>query len=445
MTKSDLREKWSKYCDTDALVDKMMDLLSRYGHDNSEHGICVLLDTYFTEKEPLIKLIASSKNYIGDMRISTLQLFDRAIDSDDVYRAVTNFMNDINYKNFYKTTDGKGKTFFDYFVTGKTSYSLDTLPSAEEQKAMKEAVRKFDYNNFATRESVNKATDFCSYIDHFKYVNYSKMQNDFEYTAGRNGEKKLVIKAGTKTSRAFNQVCRHYGVDKFNPETVVTTKDGEQIEKTVYPYDKIFAAYADIVSELQRKLNFVISVNPLDYLTMSFGVNWRSCHHISGGGWKGGCLSYMLDNTSIITYVITDLNEPIHENPKIYRQMFHYDNGLFMQNRLYPQGNDGATNLYTKFRGFVVDEFNAILNENGEWSSEVGSDACRAHTESLGVHYRDYTGNSECSIFYPKSHYDKIREKIMKVGHDGVCVRCGGKLTSGSRLCHDRLRDCVFE
>ena len=353
MTKSDLREKWSKYCDTDSLVDNMVALFNKYGHDNSEHGVCVLLNTYFTEKEPLIKLISSSKNYIGDLRISTVHLFDRAIDADDVYHAVANFMRGVRTANFYKMADDKGKTFFDYFTTGKTSYTIDTLPSAEEQSAMKEIIRKFDYNNFATKQSVNKAGDFFNYIGIFKNINYSKVQNDFKYTAGRNGEKRLVIKAGTKTSRAFNQVCRHYGVDKFDPETVVVTKDGAQVEKTIYPYDKAFAAYADIVSELQRKLNFVISVNPLDYLTMSFGVNWKSCHNISGGAWKGGCLSYMLDGTSIITYVITDLNEPIHENPKIYRQMFHYDNGLFMQNRLYPQGNDGATNLYEKFRNFV--------------------------------------------------------------------------------------------
>lgn len=445
MTKSDLREKWSKYCDTDALVDNMMSLLNTYGHDNSEHGICVLLNTYFTEKEALIKLISSSKNYIGDLRISTTQLFDRVIDGDDVYNAVANFMRSVKAKNFYKMTDEKGKTFFDHFTTGRTSYTIDTLPSAEEQNAMKEIVRKFDYNTFATKQSTALACDFFNYIDAFKHINYSKVQNDFEYTAGRDGEKKLVIKAGTKTSRAFNQVCHHYGVDKFDPETAVVTKNGEKVEKTVYPYDKMFAAYADIVSDLQRKLNFVISVNPLDYLTMSFGVNWRSCHNISGGGWKGGCISYMLDGTSIITYVIPDLNGNIHETPKIYRQMFHYDNGLFMQNRLYPQGNDGATNLYEKFRGFVVDEFNAILSENGEWSAEIGVDACVKHTESLGVHYRDYTGNGQCSIFYPSSHYDKIREKIMKVGHDGVCIRCGGKFSAGSRLCHDRISDCVFE
>ena len=66
MAKHDLSEKWSKYCNTDKLVDDIMELLRENGHRCSEHGVCVLLDTYFTNKEPLIKLFMTSKHYIGD-------------------------------------------------------------------------------------------------------------------------------------------------------------------------------------------------------------------------------------------------------------------------------------------------------------------------------------------------------------------------------------------
>ena len=36
------------------------------------------------------------------------------------------------------------------------------------------------------------------------------------------------------------------------------------------------------------------------------------------------------------------------EDGKIYRNMFHYNNGFLVQGRIYPQGNDGATDLYKK-------------------------------------------------------------------------------------------------
>ena len=69
MNKAYLKQKWSKYCDTDKLVDDMMETLTKYRHRNSEHGVCVVLDTYFTNKEPLINMFMNSNHYVGDMRI----------------------------------------------------------------------------------------------------------------------------------------------------------------------------------------------------------------------------------------------------------------------------------------------------------------------------------------------------------------------------------------
>ena len=279
-------------------------------------------------------------------------------------------------------------------------------------------------------------------MEAFKYINHSKLQKDLFFS---DVKEVPVLKAGTKTSRAFNKVCHIYGVDKLNPQTVqVTTEDGQTVEKTVYPYDKLFAAYADVVSELERNMYFIISLNPLDYLTMSMGVNWHSCHSIAHGGWKGGCLSYMLDTTSIITYVLTDLEDSLHEVPKVYRQMFHYDNGLFMQNRLYPQGNDGAVNLYDKFRNIVIEEFHDLLNDGEEWEVEIGPDKCKAHTYSTGVHYVDYNSRGDCSIFYAKKNSDKIRNHIMTVGHDGICTRCGVRHSNSSYLYHTRRNECII-
>ena len=442
MKKNDLREKWSKYCNTDKLVDETMQLLSHYGHENSEHGVCSLLDAYFTEKEPLIQLFVTSKNYIGDMRIATRREFDRQIDPQEVYSCVAKFCNAFDFKKLLKFSDNEGKTMFDHLLTGRTAYTLSNLPTEKERNEKAKKVSQFDHSNGATIESSHRINEFYDYMNAFEYINYSKLQNDLQCGSSKNAP---LLKAGTKTSRAFNRVCHYYGVDKLDPKTVVTEENGVMVEKVVYPYNQYFAAYADLVSELVRKMYFIISLNPLDYLTMSVGVNWRSCHHIDGGGWKGGCLSYMLDGTSMITYVVEDLCEPIHENAKLYRQMFHYDNNLFVQNRLYPQGNDGATNLYDKFRGYVIDEFTDILNEKSGWTAHSGAKECSNHISSKGTHYKDYTGNNSCSIFYPKQSENKILSHVMTIGHGGICVKCGKSFTDSSRLSHRRNdRECVM-
>ena len=424
MNKTELREKWSKYCDTDKLVDDVRSLLSYHKHRNTENGVCVLLDTYFEQKEPLIKLFATSKNYIGNMRIAMEKGFERQPDTNELNAFFRNVHTNFQTDKIFKHEDSEGKTIFDYLLTGKTIFDIDQLPEASEQKAKKANVSKFNYENFATKESNEKYKQFNKYMLFFNREASSTIRSDF--AIGEAVYKKEIpqLKAGTKTSRAFNKVCAYYGVDKF---------DG---------YNKAFAQYADLVSGLVRKMQFVISLNPLDYLTMSNGVSWVSCHNIEYGGCMGGTLSYMLDTTSIITFVVTEIDGDIHNIPKVYRQMYHYENNLFVQNRLYPQGNDGATNLYDKFRKIVIDEFSELLGTS-DWVYQVGSSACLSHINSVGAHYPDYRHNRNVSIFYPRNNEPSIRNHKMTIGHEGICVNCGKEYTYSSALAHTNRSDCT--
>ena len=426
MNKADLKAKWSKYCDTDKLVNNTMKLLKDYGHKYTEHGVCVLLDKYFAQKEPLIKLFATSKNYIGDMRIVVTKDFDRNINGDEIYYFFRSFHSNIDTNQMLKNTDANGKVMMDYLFAGKHVFNLDNLPSAEMKEEQLAKLRQFDYRWGDMAANRVAFLEFSNYVNYFAGVYYSTLQKD--YTADKNKKEIPLLKCGTKTSRAFNKVCNYYGVDQFKQ------------------YNKLFAQYADLVSDLSRKMRFVISLNPLDYLTMSHGVSWQSCHNIRNGGWKGGTLSYMLDTTSIITFVIDNTEGPIHTIPKYYRQMYHYENSLFIQNRLYPQGNDGATNLYEKFRGFIIEEFADLLHIDGDWATNIGPGYCTQHIiESKGKHYRDYNHNSSCSIFYPKAKANTALGHKMTIGHEGICVNCGAEHSVSGRLNHQYSSDCNFK
>lgn len=426
MNKADLNRKWSKYCDTDKLVDDTMALLTKYRHRNSEHGVCVMLDTYFTNKEPLIKLISNSKNYLGDMRIAVQKEFDRQLSNSDIYNFIREFENHLSSCALLKKKDDDNKSLWDYFNTGADSFNLDSLPSAETQDVRLSKMRQFDYARLVTAGSWQRYNEYNQYLQHFRGIYHSTIPRNYQYGDGPE------LKMGTKTSRAFNHVCNHYGIDKMNPETVTTVRNGKTIERTVYPYDKLFAQFADLVSDIKRKLYFVISLNPLDYLTMSVGVNWRSCHHIQDGGWKGGCMSYMLDESSMITFVINTLEGNIHETPKYYRQMYHYQHNLFVQNRLYPQGNDGATDLYAKFRGYVIDEFSELLGLDNNWVWQAGTGN---YVNSYGTHYRDYGNNRKCGIFVHKSKIEDINRRVT-IGHNGICTYCGREYTDSYSFAH---------
>lgn len=437
MNKQELSAKWSKYCNTDKLVDDMMALLTENRHRNTEHGVCTVLDTYFTNKEPLIKMFMTSKNYIGDMRISVEKEFIRDLDARKIRMFIDNIGPNLHIAEMLCKQDKEGKTLFDHLATGRKVLDITELPNATQQKAKLAEMSKWNYQTEVTKESHDNYDQFFGYMSSFRNMCVPILTRDITLNVKAEVP---VLKQGTKTSRAFNKVCAYYGVDKLHPETKVVNG----VEKTVYPYDKVFAEYADLVNVLTRKLPFIISLNPLDYLTMSNGVNWVSCHNIRSGSCMGGTMSYMLDKVSIITFVVEKIEDDIHKIPKVYRQMYHYEKNLFIQNRLYPQGNDGATNLYDTFQKYVIEEFDNLLGAGGEWETLIGPHHCKEHAKNAAgsQHYPDHTYNRNAAVFYPTNNKPSIQNHIMTIGHMGICVNCGKEYNDHGRLTHYLLSKC---
>ena len=144
----------------------------------------------------------------------------------------------------------------------------------------------------------------------------------------------------------------------------------------------------------------------------------------------------MLDKSSIITFVV-DKGGDVQECGKIYRNMFHYQNHTMIQGRIYPQGNDGATDLYAKFRGFMQEEMAKMLGlAENKWTIKKGTNECNEWTDSYGVHYRDYLYNDDCNVCYPSEH--KEDHGCVNIGANGICAKCGESITSSDRIVHSR-------
>lgn len=412
MNKNDIKTKWGQYVNTDQLVDDMMALLTKYGHRNTEHGVCCVLEKFFTNKEPLIKLLQKSDNYVGDLRIVLDAQIERHANDREIRNWMLQFPAKVEAsKCIKKKTDANGKTLIDYYKIGKKKVTIAEFDNMEFQAYLstrQAGLSGFTYDGF-TVASDTEYQNFMNVINTFRYITSSTISDEHSESL-----KDYDIPKGIKTSRAFNKICHKFEVDKAPL------------------YNKEFARYADMVSGLKRDIKFFISVNPLDYLTMSFGVNWSSCHTIDkknirniagaySGGYCGGTMSYMLDETSIITYVHDTMPEN-HETGKVYRNMFHFGgDGVLLQNRVYPQGNDGCTDLYKEFRSIVQQEFAHILGlENNKWTKR---DSVK-NVSSLGVHYKDYEYNNDCTVSYPTER-PQCKQQGMTVGSYRVCLYCG--------------------
>lgn len=426
-TKEALKETWGQYCDTGKLVDNVMTLLTKYGHRNSEYGVCKMLNEYFINKKDLIELFQKSEHYIGDMRIMIDIELERENSARDIRNFCDGFPNDVKAKDILlKFKDENGKKFEDYLRTGVKSITAKDLMKSEAVTSLKRATEQ--QNTFAsdgaTKASHNVYNDFSSAIHDFRIISTSTISHE----NAEHMNEKYKVREGMKTSRAFNRVCAFYGIDKAKK------------------YNKLFAEYADMVSGLKRKLKFFISVNPIDYLTMSFGVNWASCHTIDkenrrnmdnsySGMYCGGTLSYMLDETSIITFVHNHVPTDFANEGKIYRCMFHYGKNILVQGRVYPQGNDGRTDLYKVFRNYVQDELTPIIGLTDTiWRKKEDGDVC-SNVDSYGCHYRDYTNFHNCNVSYPRERSES-RDNVIKIGASGICPYCGGSITENGRISH---------
>ena len=102
---------------------------------------------------------------------------------------------------------------------------------------------------------------------------------------------------GQKANRVVNKIMKYLGYDK-HPD-----------------YNKEYAKYADSMSPMTIKRHTILSLNPIDYLKMSFGNSWASCHTIDQknkrdmpnsyqGAYCSGTISYMLDGTSMVFYTV---------------------------------------------------------------------------------------------------------------------------------------------
>ena len=443
---SELKDKWA-FCYTEeqlrSLIDEMYETLKYYRHNPTKYGVMCILDTFINNKSSHIELLMKHPNYNGNLQVVIPMGFDRENSADEIYEFISNYSKNVNANKYIlKKTDSNGKTMQDFvvenLVTKKNTIKISELTEIKRNTQVSVS-DVFDYDGH-TKESKIKYNEFVDCLD--KFFKYNKLSNlDDGYASEMNNYfPTLKFAKGMKTSRAFNRIGVHYGLDK-SPT-----------------YEKQKAIYGDLINELKRTLNYVISVNPLDYLKMSFGNNWASCHTIDktnlrrtggdhySGAYCGGTLSYMLDKVSIVNYVvpiatengITSTARPDRWD-KIYRNMFHLQGKQMIQGRVYPQDKDGNTDLYKVMRFamqkalcemFGIDYVDSNQG-NDTWVMKGKTDNNSVWYNSYGAHYKDYSRYSGCNLSYVRGCESTLP---IIIGHTGIDVYSGGTHTNSETL-----------
>jgi hypothetical protein len=248
---------------------------------------------------------------------------------------------------------------------------------------------------------------------------------------------------GQKVSRIINKIGKSLECDKIKDIKPIW-QNGEQREKD-YGWNYYFAMLGDALNPIKISKYTVISINPMDYWTMSFGKGWASCHtidkenvrrdkHNYEGCYSGGTESYMLDQTSVVFYTV-DKNYvgEMWKADKGRRMMFHIANGdEFIFGRLYPDGRDGGeTGLAAQFRNCIQKVLSDCTNESNLWTLQKGTEICAEKAYSYGSHFKDYIRYKDCGYSLRKGKYSVGK---INIGSAGICPSCGCETTNEQNI-----------
>lgn len=231
--------------------------------------------------------------------------------------------------------------------------------------------RAIDKKN--NNEKLGLIDDLILFLDTLKKKNKINL-NDiycigslFDYSNIKNGYIKYLPAIAIGNKYCF----------KFNDQEM-TIKSGQKIIKTIqkvlnfYGYDMsngLFEEFRNKVSNITTssniKSNLVLSIHPIDYMTMSDNnCGWSSCMSWKNNGmYSDGTIEMMNSNMIIVAYLESDnpfvVNNHIIPN-KSWRTLLYVHKNILVAGKSYPYHN---SELDKK----VLEELYKLVNKNLKW------------------------------------------------------------------------------
>lgn len=266
---------------------------------------------------------------------------------------------------------------------------------------------------------------------------------------------KSKVSKGGKWTKYIGKLCRELGIDKIvDIQEEHHVVNGEWVtRKADKGYNYYRALLGDSINPLHYKATLILSCNPIDYWTMSYGGTWASCHTIDKNGRRrgsnfSGCYSagtqgYMSDDASFIVYTLYDdewyrshceATLPDEEKSKMQRCVFIMGEDKLIENRIYPDDRDGGDKgLNAQFRNIVQKVIADLYETPNYWELRKGISACAEVTKTVyaegqdwSFHYEDYTEYDNGSVSYLRRINGNLNHNIIEVGSSEiVCPSCG--------------------
>lgn len=479
------------------VLPRMKELLDKYHHANAEDGIKVIWEKYKENKAPIASILSNHPNWDEEIMSIVLESsYSRSKDTR-VIKEFCDWCKDQLKKwtkkpeNEYKINCCTVKEI--YNARNRLSVIVDRMEGLmdanknwgdhlhyvtfngmtfEEVKAehrrLYELYRIADSNSYymgnfnhrdfyVNRDIYIKYSLGCQFLDMVSNYSSHIADEDFaekanEYAKPFNYEKngKIIgLKAvkGQKVSRIIGKFMKYYELDKIVDERTERwiSTDGTAHSRTRdYGWNGRFAELGDAINPLEIKRWTIISINPIDYLTMSFGNSWSSCQtidklnerrvdseHNYSGMYCSGTLSYMLDGATVIMYTVDEKykGKDFCLEDKMNRCNFHIGEDKFIQGRLYPDGRNACseTSMASQFRTVFQKVLAECVGEPNLWKVLKGANHCGTYGQSAygATNYTDWIHYDDCTVSFLKRNGYEENKRFIIIGHKPICPYCG--------------------
>lgn len=463
-----------------------MELLDKYEYTPKEASVRKIFDVWAEKKGWLVELFRKSEFYNGNGQIIIPANIKRPIDNDGIqkfYRWATDTYKELCAK---ESEIKVGLFTLAEYEECRDRYSsiCNSLPKGAILNGFPREYYRNEYHRIDKRIGEVYAKyhhDICRiytmnrvvYIPRGVYYQMDKFESLISHAIRTNGEtpwliseskaakinryaEEMELKAravvGQKVTKFIGKVLREIGMNKvvdIKRESWEDTNGELHWRDKDYGYNYYFALLGDSINPFEYTREVVISVNPIDYWTMSFGYKWASCHTIDkedyrgvrenqhGGCYSGGTQSYMEDASTIVVYVrptekeleqIHENEMPMEEQSKFKRCLFYLGEDKLGQSRVYPDGRDGGDeSLAGQLRAIMQKVISELYNTPNMWTLKKGTCACSEAIYSNGsIHYPDYTNYDDCNVSYLRRIDGQLNTNMIKVGSETIiCPSCG--------------------
>lgn len=458
------------------VLDKANEVLDKckiYQVAEERKGLRKNVEMSIEAKSGLMEIFKNSPYHNGKGQLIIPMEIERPCDTDAIYE-YSQYIRDIAYK---------------YFIVSETIDGYSYEDASKECEKLERLVRAINYTGLSDEDVIIKGKPFGDYREEYKVLQKIVMRFDDElyYIGGcyvspenKNKYEKVVYlsdaishcvghlledehdisileknfpnsqcRKGIKISRVVQKCLKEVGLYQIAMENEKET------------FNKAYSHWTDAVSPMKIKKWSVLSINFVDYLTMSNGSSWTSClnidkrNYFTAGDYSDGfnsrrTLDYALDSTTMVFYTVDENydGDEFELQPKQTRQLFHFGEGKLIQARLYPQDSISRRNIYTQYRENVEFLLANAMNEANLWSSpERGVIRCGGSVADVPYYYesngdyidffshanhggyeRDFQSEVNYVVFRGSNGYTNNGSPMIIGSKNAVCIICGDTL-----------------